>query len=80
MSKEFPDGIRYYTMAKATITVAFPENRVLCQYCPHCRAEQALGRYFCRLTGDILYTPFDGVGENCPLKIKNTKEVKTNDK
>ena len=38
-------------------------------YCPFCRAEKELGRYWCRLTNDMLYCPeMKGLPECCPLK------------
>lgn len=67
--KQFENGISYYTKYHADITVAFPENVVCCRYCPFCRAEKELGRYWCRLTNDMLYCPeARGLPESCPLK------------
>lgn len=72
--KDFESGVRYYTKASAAITVNFPEKDVKCKWCPFCRAEQALGRHWCRLTNDMLYNPesFE-LGHNCPLEFEEEK-------
>ncbi len=73
--KDFESGVRYYTKAKAKITVNFPEKQVKCKWCPFCRAEQALGRYWCRLTNDMLYDPESyELGRNCPLEFEEEVE------
>ena len=70
MSK-FENGVSFYTKAKINKTVAFPENEVCCQYCEFCRAEKEIGRYWCRLTNDMLYNPQARVlPRNCPLEFE----------
>ena len=67
--KQFENGIGYYTKMHADIMVAFPEDCVCCRYCPFCRAEKELGRFWCRLTNDMLYCPeMKGLPEGCPLR------------
>ena len=41
----FEKGVKYYTKGQAVITVNFPEGEISCNYCPFCRAEEALKRY-----------------------------------
>ena len=66
--KQFEDGIRYYTKASAQVDVKFPEAEVRCHFCPYCRSEEALDRYWCRLTNEMIYNPFSLYrGEKCPL-------------
>lgn len=66
--KEFESGVRFYTKGRAEITVNFPEKEVKCKWCPFCRAEQTLGRYWCRLTNKMLYNPESyELGQDCPL-------------
>lgn len=67
------DGVKYYTKAKGTITVNFPEDRTTCEFCPY--------RYFdsikvarCRITEEFLPYPTVGVGTQCPLKIIEKEE------
>lgn len=70
MPKKFEDGIPYFTMAEAKIEVGFPKEYVSCQYCPFCRSESDLKRYWCRLNNMMLYEPFMlGLPEGCPLEI-----------
>ena len=67
--KQFESGIGYYTKMRADSMVAFPEDCVCCRYCAFGRAEKELGRYWCRLTNDMLYCPeMKGLPEGCPLK------------
>ena len=65
--KNFESGIRFYTDLKGKITVHFPEDRVVCQYCPYCRNEDSLKRWKCLITGEYLLYPFDCLGNRCPL-------------
>ncbi len=66
--KDFEKGVSFYTHAVARISVHFPEKQIKCKWCPFCRAEQALERYWCRLTNDMLYNPESyELGKNCPL-------------
>lgn len=65
----FENGVKFYTKAKGTISVSFPEDRTICQWCPYCRNEDSLRRWKCLLTGEYLVYPFQSVGNDCPLCI-----------
>lgn len=67
VSKEFPQGVRFYTSGTARVRIHFPEQSVRCQYCPFCRSEKELERYWCRLTNEMLYDPFNLIGGDCPI-------------
>lgn len=64
---KFEHGVEFYTHGHATVPVHFPENRVVCQYCPYCRNEDSLKRWKCLLTGEYLLYPFDCRGNDCPV-------------
>lgn len=66
--KQFENGIKFFTQGIAVIDVHFPEAEVRCHFCPFCRSEENLERYWCRLTNEMLYNPFSHQrGERCPL-------------
>lgn len=62
-------GVSYYTMAHGAVTVYFPENKTVCQWCPYVRNEDSLKRHRCLLTGEYLPYPFTARGNECPLTI-----------
>ena len=67
---KFEGGIPYFTMGKATIDIAFPLDVISCQYCPFCRSESDLGRFWCRLTNTMLYEPTAfGLPDSCPIVL-----------
>ena len=64
----FDKGISFYTKGKAIIDVSFPEDYICCQYCKFCRTESDLKRFWCRLTGEMIYDPFGPHrGYDCPI-------------
>lgn len=66
--KKFENGVGWYTHAKIGTIINFPEDNICCQYCQFCRAEKELGRYWCRLTNDMIYCPESRVlPDTCPL-------------
>ena len=65
--------VDYYTDAVATVTVHFPEDMVVCQWCPFCRGEDSLRRWKCLLTGELLVYPFDALGCRCPLEVEECR-------
>lgn len=69
--KDFPNGISYYT--KATLEVSFPENKVVCWWCPLLDTERGTSRPICRKTHEYLYDTERTIGDECPLKF-NKKE------
>lgn len=60
--------VGYYTTGTATLAIHFPEDRVVCQWCPYCRNEDSLRRWKCLLTGEYLVYPFQGRGNECPIE------------
>lgn len=71
----FECGVSYYTKGKIVLDVGFPEDAVSCQYCPFCRTESELKRFWCRLTNEMLPNPFSPyLGKKCPIVFE--KEVK----
>lgn len=68
---KFDGGVGWYTEAECVIKVFFPENEIKCQYCPWCRSEAELKRYWCRITNGMIYDPYyPALPAGCPLKIK----------
>ena len=74
LQDEFPNGVKWYTGGVAYVPVFFPENRVICQYCPFCRSEKELERYWCRLTNEMIYNPYNSIGGSCPIVFDNQEE------
>lgn len=69
--KQFENGITHFTKAQAIVDVCFPEDEVRCHWCPFCRSEENLERYWCRLTNEMIYNPFSlRRGDKCPLIFK----------
>ena len=64
--------MRYVTV-EYPLTINFPEDKVICDFCPLCKAENAGTRFRCLETGEIL--PFHNVdyGLKCPLPIPTRK-------
>ena len=70
MTNDFKSGVPYFTMAEIRVEVAFPEDKVKCRYCPFCRSESDLGRFWCRITNMMLYNPdYPELPEGCPAKL-----------
>ncbi len=68
---KFENGIRFYTTATAIVTVHFPENEVKCAYCPWCRSENELKRFWCRINNEMIYDPFLPIlPKRCPLRFE----------
>lgn len=68
MKTKFADGVSFYTKGVAHVVVNFPEGEIKCRWCRFCRAEPDVGRFWCRLTNDILYD-VDLLGANCPIEF-----------
>ena len=62
-----------YVTVQYEMTINFPANKVICDLCPFCHAENAGTRFRCVQTGEIL--PFHNVdfGLRCPLPIEQKK-------
>ena len=69
--KNFDKGVSYYTEAIAE--VKFPEDDVVCYWCPLMTRDPNL-RDVCGKTGEILLSPKHQIGFNCPLKFKKENE------
>ena len=66
--KQFNNGVSYYTMATAEI--GFPEDDVVCHWCPLMTRDPNL-RDVCSKTGEILLAPKHTIGFQCPLNFEN---------
>lgn len=69
MKKTFDNGVSYYVSGTTHVNIHFPEGDIVCKWCPFCRCESELGRYWCRLTNDMLYSVNTHIGDNCPIKF-----------
>lgn len=68
--KQFENGVKWFVKGKACIDIFFPEGEIRCQYCPFCRAENDLKRFWCRLTNAMIYNPFTPeLPEICPIEF-----------
>lgn len=70
MAGKFENGVKYYTPGIVKLKIHFPENEISCNWCPFCRAEDALKRYWCRLTNEMIYNPYSGLADGCPIRFK----------
>lgn len=74
-TRQFEEGIRFYTKGFALVEVFFPEDEVMCQYCLWCRSEGDLDRFWCRLSNEMIYNPFSRYrGERCPLVFEEGED------
>lgn len=70
MAKEFESDVQWFVKAVIKQDVFFPEGKVKCQYCPFCRSESDLKRFWCRLNNQMIYNPFvEELPEECPLEL-----------
>lgn len=70
MASDFPQGVTYFTNGEIRLVVHFPENKVMCRYCPFCRSEGDLGRFWCRLNNNMIYNPnVPELPEHCLVEI-----------
>lgn len=72
--KSFKNGVSWYTRGTAIVDVHFPEDDVCCSWCPFCRAENDLGRFWCRLTNQMIYNPYTERDDDCPIILENEGE------
>ena len=63
----FDEGVSYFTYK--TLEISFPEDVVVCYYCPLLYKDK-LDRMICKRTDEIIYNATYGVGYSCPLKDK----------
>lgn len=81
MAEEFKNGVSWFTKGVASIPIYFPEDKMKCQYCPFCRSEGDLKRFWCRITNHMIYNPYCAeLPDNCPIvfpdEIVGTKKTK----
>lgn len=69
--KAFERGVSYFT--KSTVEITFPEDDIVCHWCPLLGSEYKPDREYCRKTGEYLLAPKYTVGERCPLKFEQTE-------
>ena len=70
----FDKGVSKYTVCNLDINVYFPENEVMCRWCPFLTHYDSIERDKCSLTNEILFTK-EFTGRKCPLKIINDVDV-----
>ena len=70
--KDFSKGVSFYT--KATVEIGFPENDVVCHWCPFLTSDYKLNRERCNKTGEVLIAPKDQIGYYCPLMFESKEE------
>lgn len=61
-------GVDWYTKGLAVVEVSFPEDDVRCRNCRFCRPEKEAGRFWCRLTNEIIYN-IDAMDGRCPIQF-----------
>jgi len=66
---KYDRSVQKYVTVECTLTISFPEDKVICDLCPFCHTENSGTRFRCTQTGEIL--PFHNVdyGMRCPLPI-----------
>lgn len=75
MPKNFEKGVDYYTHGTASVDIYFPEDDVRCVWCPFCRSEAELRRFWCRLVNRMVYNPNCAeLPEFCPITINKEAE------
>lgn len=62
-------SVEYYTLGEAVVQFAFPEDRVVCQWCRCCVPVNGLRKCQCALTGEDLVYPYEGRGARCPIEF-----------
>ena len=68
-------GVLSYSHGQAVIDVYFPSGKEHCQFCTSfLRYEEHFKRYSCRLTGEWIFDPFHGRGEECPIVFEGKDE------
>lgn len=67
---EFKNGVKWFLKGVIHKEVFFPEGKIKCQYCPFCRSENDLKRFWCRINNQMIYDPFvNGLPEGCPIEL-----------
>lgn len=71
-------GVSYYTKAKVTITVNFPEKDIVCSQCPFARQIKELGKVWCDILGEYegnmsVTDAKSGIHFKCPLQFEGAE-------
>lgn len=66
--KDFSKGVSFYT--KCTAEIGFPEDDIVCHWCPMLTGDFKLDRQRCAMTGEFLPDPKHSIGYYCPLKLE----------
>lgn len=65
--------VKDYAHYESTVNVYFPNNEVLCRWCPFLKCEQAYSRYRCIITDEYILSPQAVIGSECPLERKESR-------
>lgn len=68
----FDKGVSYYT--RMVVPIGFPEDQVICRWCPLMRAVDGGTRHMCMATGEIIYG-IDSRPDGCPAKEEKYGEA-----
>ena len=66
----FESGVSYYTKARLSKPICFPEDNVCCWFCPLF----SKGVEECRLTNETIFKPRTFVGSRCPLRLEDESD------
>ncbi len=69
--RTFKNGVSWYTSGIAKVKINFPEDDICCKWCPFCRSENDLERFWCRLTNRMIYNPYIGLSDDCPIEFES---------
>ena len=50
-----------------TVKIHLPKEKRVCQYCVMLRYEESYKRFSCRISGEWIFDPFNGIPEHCPI-------------
>ena len=63
---KFDKGVDYYTIGRLNVDVGFPEEETKCKYCKFCEKDYGFDRWWCKVTGNMLYS-VETRDKECPL-------------
>lgn len=69
------NSVLYYTKAKVSVTVNFPEKNVSCNFCPFFHYSETYERGYCEMIRNgenVMSRKFamSGIHPNCPLEFE----------
>lgn len=74
LARKFDNGVQWFTIMSLEMNVSFPEDDVVCDWCPFIRHNDGLDRDKCALTEEIIFSR-KLRGYHCPLRIINKVET-----